>query len=128
VTLTLITGSKNYSSMNDKDIDVFRQKLLDLKSEIQVQQDELKQAGETVVLDQTRVGRLTRMDAMQTQQMALEAARRREQQLLKIEGALRRIEAGEYGCCFVCGEDIIASRLSADPAATRCVACVECIS
>ncbi len=88
-------------------------------------EEEHKQAGKTVVLDQTRVGRISRMDAMQAQQMALESERRRQHQILKVEGALRRIEAGEYGYCFVCGEEIIAQRLDADPTSTRCMACVE---
>ncbi len=111
--------------MNKSDIVKIREQLLDLKSGIHALEDELKQAGETVVLDQTRVGRLSRMDAMQTQQMALESSRRRQQQLIKIDGALQRIESGDYGYCFVCGDEIIASRLSIDPAATRCMKCVE---
>jgi len=111
--------------MNDKAIERFRKQLISLKSELQEMEEEHKQAGKTVVLDQTRVGRISRMDAMQAQQMALESARRRQHQILKVEGALRRIEAGEYGCCFVCGEEIIAQRLAADPTSTRCMACVE---
>ncbi len=35
--------------------------------------------------------------------------------------ALRRIEAGTYGVCEVCGEAIEEERLEADPAATTCV-------
>ncbi len=111
--------------MNKAEIETLRLKLLDLKTEIHEMEQELKQAGETVVLDQTRVGRLSRMDALQTQQMALEAGRRRQQQLVKIEGALSRIESGDYGYCFVCGEEIMKSRLSVDPTSTRCMACVE---
>ena len=111
--------------MNKIDIEKIRKQLLGLKSELHALEDELKEAGETVVLDQTRVGRLSRMDALQTQQMALESARRRQQQLIKIDGALQRIESGEYGLCFICGDEIIASRLSFDPTSTRCMECVE---
>jgi len=87
-----------------------------------------KASGETtrpVVLDQASVGRLSRMDAMQAQQMALETARRRQHELAKLEGALRRIESGEYGYCLVCGEEIDVRRLSVAPTSTRCVTCVE---
>lgn len=77
--------------MNIKETEQFRQQLLNLRSEVRALELELKEAGETVVLDQTSVGRLSRMDAMQTQQMALESARRRQVQLIKIEGALHRI-------------------------------------
>jgi DnaK suppressor protein len=111
--------------MNKTEVEQIRRKLLGLRSELYELEEELKQAGETVELDQTRVGRLSRMDAMQTQQMALETGRRRQHQLIKIEGALQRIESGDYGYCFVCGEEINASRLSVDPTSTRCMECVE---
>jgi len=111
--------------MNDKAIEQFRKKLVLLKSELQETEEAYKQAGKTVELDQTRVGRLSRMDAMQAQQMALEAVRRRQHQILEIDGALRRIESGEYGYCFVCGDEIITERLDVNPACTRCMACAE---
>ncbi len=111
--------------MNNEEIEQFRQQLLNLRSALQEMEEAYKATGETVELDQTRVGRLSRMDAMQAQQMALESSRRRQHQLLKIEGALSRIESDEYGYCFVCGEQIVAQRLAADPTSTRCMACVE---
>ena len=106
-------------------IDKARQRLLHLRSELQELEQTSRDTGATVELDQSRVGRLSRMDAMQAQQMALEAGRRRRDQLLKIEGALHRIDSGEYGYCFVCGEEIDGRRLSADPTNTRCIKCVE---
>jgi len=111
--------------MNDEAVEQIRQQLVQLKLELQAQEKEYGDSSKTVELDQTRVGRLTRMDAMQAQQMALESARRRQHQVLKIEGALRRLESGEYGVCFVCGEAISSRRLAADPTSTRCMACVE---
>lgn len=111
--------------MNSGEVERIRQGLLDLRSELQAVADTSKEAAAPVELDQTRVGRLSRMDAMQVQQMALEAARRREHQLAKIEGALRRIASGDYGYCFVCGEAIAARRLAADPTTTRCITCAE---
>jgi len=111
--------------MNEGEIEKIRQKLLGLRLELQELEQAFKETGEPVELDQARVGRLSRMDAMQAQQMALEAARRRQNQLLKVEGALRRIESGEYGFCFVCGEEIDVRRLSVDPANTRCIKCAE---
>lgn len=111
--------------MNTGDTEKTRQKLLHLKAELEEIEATSDAAGERVELDQSRVGRLSRMDAMQAQQMALEAGRRRKDQLLKIEGALRRIEADDYGYCFVCGEEIDARRISVDPTTTRCLACAE---
>ena len=62
---------------------------------------------------------------MHAQQIADEGPRQRKRQLQKIEGALRRIEAGEYGRCFVCEEELEARSLSVDPTTTRCDNCVE---
>ena len=111
--------------MNEEEIEQIRQKLLHLKSELEEQEKSFKETSKPVELDQSSVGRLSRMDAMQAQQMALEAARRCGHQLLMIEGALRRIESGEYGYCFVCGDEIDVRRLSVDPTNTRCMKCVE---
>ena len=50
-----------------------------------------------VELDQASVGRLSRMDAMQQQAMALATERRRTSALARIDAALSRLEAREYG-------------------------------
>ena len=96
-----------------------------MRAELQALEETTRGSDETVELDQSRVGRLSRMDAMQAQQMALETGRRRKQQLKKIEGALRRIETGDYGYCFICGEEIDARRLAIDPTVSRCMDCVD---
>jgi len=107
------------------ELEQIRDKLIALQSELQELESHSDDASNTVVLDQSKVGRLSRMDAMQGQQMALEASRRRQLQLQKIEGALRRLDAGEYGYCFICHEEIDNRRLDADPTSTRCIACVD---
>ena len=43
----------------------------------------------------------------------------------RIEDALRRIDAGDYGDCFSCGSEISEARLRALPFALRCKACEE---
>lgn len=45
--------------------------------------------------------------------------------LKKIDEALRRIEAGSFGLCEACGEDIELKRLEARPTANHCVGCKE---
>ncbi len=111
--------------MDDANIEEFKRKLLQLQSELREQEKVSKESGNVVELDQAKMGRLSRMDAMQLQQMELEEARRRQQRLVKIDGALRRMEAGEYGECFICGEEIDIRRLSFDVTSTRCVGCVD---
>lgn len=80
---------------------------------------------EVVELDQSRLGRLSRMDALQRQALAQAAARRREAERSRIAAAFARIETGEYGFCAECGEAIADARLAADPAAPLCAACMR---
>lgn len=111
--------------MNKTELEKFHQALCDKKAELQALLADTKDAGRPVVLDQASVGRLSRMDAMQGQQMALETQRRYQQQLLKIEGTLRRMEQGDFGYCLECGEEMDVRRLGIDPTATRCVSCAD---
>jgi DnaK suppressor protein len=69
-----------------------------------------------VKLDQDSVGRLSRVDAMQVQEMALAAERRR------IDAALTRLADGDFGFCLTCGEEISARRLQHDPSVSQCLA------
>lgn len=79
----------------------------------------------TVELDQSTVGRLSRIDALQGQAMAQEVARRRETEIRRIDAALKRIGDGEYGYCVTCGEEIGVQRLVLDPAAPTCIQCAR---
>lgn len=78
-----------------------------------------------VELDQTSVGRLSRMDAMQAQAMAAAVEARRAARIRALEAALARIGAGEFGWCDACGEPIDARRLDLDPCLMRCIACAH---
>lgn len=44
-------------------------------------------------------------------------------ELRRVEAALARIEAGTYGICVDCGNEIELARLEALPEAIRCVEC-----
>lgn len=111
--------------MTKTQVKQFREQLLQQQVDLEAIANISAEATGTVVLDQSSVGRLSRMDAMQQQQMAKESENRRQQQLVKISAALRRIDAGEFGECYVCGEDINPKRLAIDPTNTRCIDCVE---
>jgi DnaK suppressor protein len=45
--------------------------------------------------------------------------------VIRIDQALVRLDAGEYGSCFECGGEIAERRLRALPFAVRCLACEE---
>jgi len=102
-----------------------KNRLLELRESLLQAQETGDQAEKTVELDQTRVGRLSRMDAMQAQAMSVETGRRRRLKLLQIEAALRRIEADDYGYCQECGEEIATARLEVDPTAQLCIQCAS---
>jgi len=111
--------------MEQQQLDAFKNKLIQQQTELYACESASKESSDTVELDQARVGRLSRMDALQAQQMALETERRRQLQLKKIEGALRRIASDDFGYCFKCGSPIDQRRLQADPTHTRCIGCLE---
>ena len=115
----------NEETFDPEDDDAVRRVLLDKRREVEALIASSKEARSAVELDQTRVGRLSRMDALQGQAMALETDRRRSVEIQKIDAALKRLEAGEYGLCVRCGEEIPVRRLTFDPAVTLCVDCAE---
>ncbi|MHA1133260.1 MAG: TraR/DksA family transcriptional regulator [Alphaproteobacteria bacterium] len=78
-----------------------------------------------VELDQTSVGRLSRMDAMQVQAMAVATERRRAEEAARVEVAILRIDEDEYGYCISCGEEIAAKRLAVDPTIPTCISCAS---
>jgi RNA polymerase-binding transcription factor len=78
-----------------------------------------------VELDQARLGRLSRMDAMQGQAMSEAIAARRITELKRIETALKRIDEGDYGYCISCGDKIALKRLELDPTAPICTDCAQ---
>ena len=106
-------------------IERFRQLLLQRREELNDVSDIADEAAGTVELDQTRVGRLSRMDALQAQAMSQETRRRRELELKRIASALSRINEDEYGYCVNCGEEIAENRLQVDPSAPLCIDCAS---
>lgn len=72
---------------------------------------------------QQSVGRLSRMDSLQVQAMAVATEQRRRQQIARIDAALKRLEEGTYGECVICGETIAPKRLELDPAVPTCITC-----
>ena len=102
-----------------------RQRLLELQEELRSLAATSEQSSQVVQLDQSRVGRLSRMDAMQAEAMSQASGRRRQEMLRNIGAALTRIDNGEYGICRMCEGAIHQKRLEFDPAATLCIACAE---
>lgn len=111
--------------MTEAQLEHFRQMLLAMQETLQAGAKSRDDMGKTVELDQTRTGRLSRMDALQAQAMARAGAQRAANQARRITAALARIEAGTFGDCAACEEPIAEARLEADPANPFCLDCAE---
>ena len=102
--------------MNDNQTEYFRVKLLNWRADL------LEDSRDTVagMKDQTRNIPDVADRASEETDRSLELRTRDRQRKLvnKIEGALRRIEEGEFGYCSITGEPISLKRLDARPIAT----------
>jgi DnaK suppressor protein len=110
--------------MDQHRLDECRQRLEALRTELQATLASGSEQTRPVAPDRA-IGRLTRQDAMQSQQMALELERRNQQRLTQIDSALRRVEEGTYGYCVRCDEEISAARLGVRPEAPICIVCAD---
>jgi len=97
--------------------------LTDQEQELLTDLDESAGAAETVELDQSKVGRLSRMDAMQQQAMAKATRRNLQLRLRQTRAALVAMDEGEYGICNKCEEEIGFKRLTVRPESPFCIAC-----
>ncbi len=107
------------------DVESLKTRLIEQREMLLDVAESTREAAQTVELDQTRVGRVSRMDALQAQAMAKESDRRRLLALQRIDAALQRIEDGDYGNCLSCDEPIMVSRLEVEPAALLCIDCAS---
>ena len=102
--------------MNDMQVEYFRRKLLNWRGEL------LEGSRDTVagMKDQTRSIPDVADRASEETDRSLELRTRDRQRKLvsKIDGALRRIDEGEFGYCAMTGEPISLKRLDARPIAT----------
>ncbi len=109
--------------LGKKELAAFERRLIGLRQQLKEQDTGGASWRAPVELDQQSVGRLSRMDAMQQQEMAQAEARRRKNDIIRIDAALKRIDEGEYGWCASCGEPIAPKRLEIDPMAHLCIGC-----
>lgn len=105
-------------------------KIEELRAEITAELERLERSMRAtdrglrpVELDQTAVGRLSRMDELQNQAMSKNLREREDMKLGGLLGALRRIEEGTFGRCSECDAAIPVDRLEIFPEASTCVDC-----
>jgi DnaK suppressor protein len=109
--------------MNARQVEYFRQKLVNWKEEI------LRESHDTLVTLQNESLREPDVNdrASSETDWSLELRTRDRQRKLiaKIDSALHRIDDGEYGYCEVTGEPISLGRLEARPIATMTIEAQE---
>jgi len=110
---------------DDLDLNFFKGLLEERLAAILAGREAQKKGGAPVELDQAKVGRLSRMDAMQQQAMAQASARRTELEAQRIRTALDRLRSGDYGYCVKCEEEIAEGRLRVGPATLVCIDCAR---
>lgn len=82
-----------------------------------------EEAVRPVKLDQTAVGRLSRIDSLQNQGLMRNLQEREQVKLGQILSAFQRIEGGTYGLCLECGGEIPFARLQVFPETPTCTSC-----
>ena len=69
------------------------------------------------------IGRLTRMEAINSKSINEAALRKSRNKLSRLERILREIDDPDFGLCQACEEPIPFARLMAMPESNLCVAC-----
>ena len=100
----------------------YREYLEESLLEIEQYLEKTEESAEAVSPDKG-LGRLSRMEAMQDQQLMLEARRRKKMQKVAVQSALQRIDNGQFGTCIFCGNLIPEERLDVAPESSSCVNC-----
>ncbi len=95
------------------------------KAELENLSRQAKDNRKPIALDQTSVGRLSRMDSLQIQAMDKAADAARAKQILRINAAFARIELDDFGYCVTCDEEIASKRLELDPSTPLCIHCAR---
>ena len=109
--------------LSEEQGDELRVRLVELVEELERALRTSASSAKPVVLDQSSVGRLSRMDAMQQQAMAKATREKAELRLGQCKRALSAFDRDEYGLCRKCEEPIGYRRLAAKPEASFCVEC-----
>lgn len=109
-------------SLNDEQKHLIRELLEKHRQEISAHIEQLRESSRPVSPDNA-IGRISRIDAMQNQQLAGETLHREQSRLAMIKGAFSRIDTPGFGICTDCGEPIPWARLQARPESIRCVKC-----
>mgnify|MGYP002637628576 CR=1 FL=1 len=103
-------------------IDALRTQIIQSCLELEASLESSSESSKPVALDEP-IGRLSRMDAIQHQQMAVASRLAQEKRLQLLRNALHAIERDDYGYCRSCEEPIGLQRLKVRPETPFCFIC-----
>ncbi len=108
--------------LSAEQIEELAEQLEEMEARLTARLEAHADSAKPVDLDQP-IGRLSRMDELQRQQMAQAQKRREKANLQKVRSALDRIRRDNYGFCMECEIPIGYPRLKAQPHAVLCRDC-----
>jgi len=108
--------------MTPKERTEARERLEDLAAKLTASIKVSEADGDTVAPDNA-IGRLTRMEALQASAMSAATRARQKKRLRQVEQAMKRLDEGDYGICYKCGDPIPSGRLEYMPETRVCVSC-----
>ncbi|MEE9334629.1 MAG: TraR/DksA family transcriptional regulator [Granulosicoccaceae bacterium] len=115
------------SHYSEKELMLHKENINNQLTILESLEETARDAAQTVTLDQSRIGRLSRMDALQGQAMANAAVERRQLEVVQLRNALKRIDDGSFGECLACFEDIDPRRVTHNPAVSLCLNCAAAL-
>jgi len=110
--------------MNAKERAMLKQVLMSELENMRYDVSRLEELTQPVAPDNA-IGRLSRMEALNSKSVneaALESAIAR---LGKLEQAAAKVDSDDFGKCQKCGNSIPVKRLMVVPESTRCMSCVK---
>lgn len=114
-------------------MELTEKELLQIREAVEAQVEELEkslqeieQSTKPVTLDQSAVGRVSRIDAIQQQQLQLAAQARMKNRMQALKATIKRLQENEdFGFCQKCEERIPMKRLLARPESPICMNCLN---
>ncbi len=99
----------------------------DIAEEIESQKRLIESLTETSkpVAPDNAIGRLTRMEAINSKSVSEAGLNSAKVKLAKLETALGKVDHPDFGICLQCGKPIPAGRIKAMPENVLCVPCAE---
>jgi len=110
--------------MNTEERAELKKRIQDKIRELEAQIKSYKEGARPVEPDNA-IGRLTRMEAINSRSISEASLRSAEDESARLQMALKRIDSEDFGVCAECGEDIPIKRLMLLPASVMCVECAD---